>query len=76
MLIDNNNTGLQISRNYRRDFQLKIFIVEDDELISYEIAEFLTKYQFVCQCVKDFNHIVDEVLASNSDLVLLDINLL
>ncbi len=54
---------------------MKIFIVEDDPLISTELAEFLTKYQFNCQIVKDFNHVVEEVLASNSDLILLDINL-
>lgn len=54
---------------------MKIFIVEDDELISSEIAEFLTKYQFTCQTVKNFNHAVEEILESNSDLVLLDINL-
>jgi DNA-binding response OmpR family regulator len=54
---------------------LKIFIVEDDEFILSEIAEFLTKYQFTCQTVKNFNHVVEDVLESNSDLVLLDINL-
>lgn len=54
---------------------MKIFIVEDDEFILTEIAEFLTKYQFTCQAVKRFNHVVEEVLESNSDLVLLDINL-
>lgn len=54
---------------------MKVFIVEDDELISTEMAEFLTKYQFTCQTVKNFKHVVEEVLESYSDLVLLDINL-
>lgn len=54
---------------------MKIFIVEDDELTSSEIADFLTKYQFTCQRVKSFNHVIREVLESNSDLILLDINL-
>lgn len=54
---------------------MKIFIVEDDDFIAAEIAGFLTKYQFICQTVKSFDRVTEEILEANADLILLDINL-
>ncbi len=54
---------------------MKVFIVEDDDLILRELVDFLTKYQFVCKTVENFQNVVEEILKSNCDLILLDINL-
>lgn len=53
----------------------KIFLVEDDIDLRSQLAEFLEGYGYSCESSDDFAHIIPVILSSNSDLVLLDINL-
>lgn len=53
----------------------KIYIVEDDEKIKKELSTLLEKYGYKCELIEKFDNVVDDVLNSNANLVLLDINL-
>jgi len=53
----------------------KITIVEDDQIISGELATLLENDGYSTYIVKDFEHSVEEILSSRGDLVLLDINI-
>lgn len=53
----------------------KIFIVEDDNKIRKELTELLGKYGYQCLSSIDFQNIVEDILTSEADLILLDINL-
>ena len=53
----------------------KIFLVEDDEHLSAELASLLKKYGYECQTSRDWANIVLEILQAQPHLVLLDINL-
>lgn len=59
----------------RNDFMYKITIVEDDQIISKELATLLENDGYSTYIVKDFEHSVEEILSSRGDLVLLDINI-
>ncbi|BBF44699.1 two-component response regulator BceR [Lachnospiraceae bacterium KM106-2] len=52
-----------------------IFIVEDDVKIRKELCNFLEKYNYQCIVSDDFENIVDHILESKANLILLDINL-
>ncbi|SJZ36628.1 DNA-binding response regulator, OmpR family, contains REC and winged-helix (wHTH) domain [Pilibacter termitis] len=53
----------------------KIFIVEDDEQIVTLLDKALSSWNFEIESVGDFQQVAKEVLASNPDLVLMDITL-
>lgn len=53
----------------------KIYIVEDDAKIREELKIFLNNNGYEVEVIQDFFHVVEDVLNSKSDLVLLDINL-
>ncbi len=53
----------------------KIYIVEDDDKIKNELGIFLSKNGYEIEKIETFNNIVENIVNSNSDLVLLDINL-
>lgn len=53
----------------------KVFIVEDDAVIRKELATLLSKYGYECVVTDVFENIVDIILASKPQMVLLDINL-
>lgn len=53
----------------------KIFIIEDDAKIRQELAQLLLRYGYTCESSDDFAHIVEHALASQAQLILLDINL-
>lgn len=53
----------------------KILIVEDDEKLRNELEIFLNKNGYEASSLKKFDNTINEILESNSDLVLLDINL-
>lgn len=53
----------------------KIFIIEDEEKIREELTKFLEKYGYSIETSEDFENIVELALKSNSDMILLDINL-
>ena len=53
----------------------KIFIVEDDEPIRTELARLLERHGFETACCTSFDHVADDALAANPDLVLLDLTL-
>ena len=59
----------------RNDSMYKITIVEDDQIISGELATLLENDGYSTYIVKDFEHSVEEILSSRGDLVLLDINI-
>lgn len=54
---------------------MKIFIVEDDSVIQAELNQLLVSNGYEAQVVSGFSNVLDQVLASESDLVLLDLNL-
>ena len=53
----------------------KVFIIEDEEKIRRELSEFLNRYGYEIECSNDFENIVEIALKSNSNIILLDINL-
>lgn len=53
----------------------KILIVEDDRVISEEMADLLTKWGYEAICVKDFSDVFNEFSRQSPHLVLMDINL-
>lgn len=53
----------------------RIFIVEDDHKIASLLADTLRKYQYQVEVVKDFESLLQEAVAFNPHLILLDINL-
>ena len=54
---------------------MKIFIIEDEPEICEELSQLLGKYGYEITSSMDFQNIVKIVLAAESDLILLDINL-
>ena len=53
----------------------KIMIVEDDKAISEELFYLLKNANYEASILEDFEHAKSEILKSNSDLILLDINI-
>ena len=53
----------------------KIFIVEDENTIRDELSIFLARYGYKVEAPENFENIIEEIKKSNSDLILLDINL-
>ena len=53
----------------------KIFIVEDDAVISSVITRQLSSWGYECTCVSDFNNIIGEFVSAKPQLVLMDISL-
>ncbi len=53
----------------------KILIVEDDKKIRTELETFLNKHGFLAKGLEKFDNTIQDILAENADLVLLDINL-
>ncbi|MGX7112672.1 response regulator transcription factor [Gemella cuniculi] len=53
----------------------KIMIVEDDEIISNSVAEYLKKWHYLTYEVQNFQNVVKEFVEQSPDLVLMDINL-
>lgn len=53
----------------------KIKIVEDDQAMSHELKQLLESEGYRAEETKRFDHLTDELLQSDADLILLDINL-
>lgn len=53
----------------------KIFIVEDEKTIRDELNIFLSRYGYEIEAPENFENIIENIEESNSDLILLDINL-
>lgn len=53
----------------------RIFIVEDDRKIAELLADTLRKYQYDVAIIEDYDRVVEECLAFDPHLILLDINL-
>lgn len=53
----------------------KIMIIEDDTIISNELYELLVNAGYEALILKDFLNAKEEILKSNIDLILLDINI-
>ena len=54
----------------------KIMIIEDDTIISKELYELLVNAGYEALILKDFSNAKEEILKSNIDLILLDINII
>lgn len=53
----------------------KILIIEDDQIIAKGLKNHLEKWELETQIVEDFQHILDQFVAYDPQLVLLDISL-
>ena len=53
----------------------KILIIEDDKKIRDELSIFLSNNGYQCEIAVEFENIVEYILATQADLILLDINL-
>ncbi|MBI9012684.1 MAG: response regulator transcription factor [Clostridiales bacterium] len=53
----------------------KIFIIEDDIKIREELSLFLSRNGYTCETTDNFKNILEIVMNSNAQLILLDINL-
>ena len=53
----------------------KILIVEDDEKLRNELETFLNRNGFIAQGLTKFQNAIEDILNSQADLILLDINL-
>lgn len=53
----------------------KIAIVEDDQVISGQLADFLMNNGYECSGVTDYANCVEQILAAGADMVLLDLTL-
>lgn len=53
----------------------KILIIEDDEKLRCELETFLNKNGYEVESLKKFDNAVEDILKSQADLLLLDINL-
>lgn len=53
----------------------KIFIVEDDEKLRSELEIFLNNNGYIAKSLYEFNNCIEQIINSESDLILLDINL-
>lgn len=54
---------------------MKIFIVEDEKILNESICDLLTSNGYKVETTFDFVNIIDIIKKSNSNLILLDINL-
>ena len=54
---------------------MDIFIIEDDQSLSNEIKLALSKWGYSVGQVNDIENITNEVLDSNSKLILMDIHI-
>lgn len=54
---------------------MRVFIVEDEETIRNELVKFLEKYGFECLTTDAFENVIEEIINSGCDLLLLDLNL-
>ena len=57
------------------DLMYKLLIVEDDFIIAKGLQKHFEKYHYDVQYIEDFEHVLDDFLAFQPDLVLLDIHL-
>ena len=53
----------------------KIVIVEDDPVISSQLADFLMNNGYDCRIVTDYTDCAAQILAAEADMVLLDLTL-
>ena len=53
----------------------RIFVVEDDAAIRNELIEVLERQEFEVSYCLTFDHVVEDILAADPDLVLLDLTL-
>ena len=54
---------------------INIAIVEDDNVLAYELAHYLSKYGYQCYIIDDFKHVDTQVSRYQPHVVLMDVNL-
>ena len=54
---------------------MKIFLVEDDQVIAQAICRHLESWGYACAAATDFQHVTEQFAAENPQLVILDIGL-
>jgi DNA-binding response OmpR family regulator len=52
----------------------QLLILEDDNILSKEIKDFLTKHDYICTCVYDGSLVLKQFKLQTYDLIILDIN--
>jgi DNA-binding response OmpR family regulator len=52
-----------------------ILIVEDDVMLRNELSKFLQSNNYHVEVINDFSNTINDILSTNCDLVLLDLNL-
>lgn len=53
----------------------KILLIEDDEVISTKMRDFLTSWGYEVETIKDFYHVMEQFHAFSPHLILMDISL-
>lgn len=53
----------------------KILIVEDDIKIADELSIMLSRNDYICKTINDFDNVCSDILRENPSIVLLDVNL-
>ena len=53
----------------------RIMIIEDDRIISKTMGDYLTRWNYIVECVSDFKNITEQVMKFDPHLILLDIML-
>ena len=54
---------------------MKVFLAEDEERMRMELMDLLQKNGFICAAATDSRDLPGQILASDADLILLDLNL-
>lgn len=54
---------------------MKIFIVEDDDILKEELTDLLKNYGYETETSNNYQNIIQEILNVKVDLILLDVNL-
>lgn len=57
------------------DQPITIMVVEDDEVLAHEMKQFLMKWKYHAVIARSFDHILDEYMQYQPQLILLDVNL-
>lgn len=69
------NKMIKTGDERRMEKKAKILIIEDDEEISRELGEYLSRAGYDTVCIRQFSDVAKKALKEAPDLILLDVNL-
>lgn len=67
------DTGAEV--NSKAEIKMSIMLIEDDKMLSGQIAAFLQKWGYITTAATRFDDILSEFMQYNPHLVLMDVNL-